>query len=549
MSRPVSPWLSATSLSCRQPDGSPLLSDASLGIANERVGLVGPNGSGKSTLLAILSGARAPEHGQVERAGRLGVLSQHGHLAAHATIADVLGKSAVLEALARCEQGIGTSEDIQIVGDDWDIAQRLTVALGEFGLEYLPLDRPVHAVSGGELTRLRFAALLLHSPDMLLLDEPTNDLDVEHREAVHSLVRTWPRGLLVATHDRELLMQVDRIIAIEQHSLVSYGGNWEHYRAEREAQQQAAAQEHASAIAARERTRRAQQETKERQDRRDAAGRKARARGGQARILLGMQAERSQGTGARLLDTRERANAEAGARVRSAHARLDTFESLNLPTMSSGLAAGTLVVSLRNASVHVVPEAPLLQHVTLEIRGPERVALVGPNGSGKSTLLRVLAGVPSGPAVSAESWHRGVTPREIVYLDQHVTVMSRHGTVLNAMRAMASDRGMDLTDETLRSALARFGFRTEMALRRADALSGGERMRAALACVLGTPVQAAPKLLVLDEPTNHLDLDSLTAIESALRRYDGALVVVSHDAHFLEQIGVTRLLDVRKWYI
>ena len=550
MSRPSSAWLVATAVSCHRPDGSALLADIHFALDTERVGLLGPNGSGKSTLLAVLSGTRRPDAGQVTRRGRLAVLSQlatppssSGHVSTADTVARRLGKAEVLSALARCAAGEGTADDVQRIGTEWDLAERLEALLHTFDLGHIGLDRHWSSLSGGEATRLRLAALLLDAPDVLLLDEPTNDLDAAHRKAVYSLVRRWPRALLVATHDRQLLEEVDRIEAVEQGTLRRYGGNYSHYRVERALQREAAEREFASALAARERVQRAQQAARERQDRRDAAGRRARARGGQARILLGMQAERSEGTGARLHGIRQRENDEAAARVQQAQARLEQITPLTFPMTPSALAAGTLVFAMEDATLGVgEPATPLIERLSLELRGPERVAVVGPNGSGKSTLLRVLAGECA--PMHAARVHRGVPVEEVVYLDQQVTVLSRHGSLLDAMQHMAARRGdgdAPPPDEAaLRGALARFGFRRDMAYRAADALSGGERMRAALACVLAVPGLPAPRLLLLDEPSNHLDLDSLEALEAVLLQFDGALVVVSHDERFLDGIRVHR---------
>jgi ATPase subunit of ABC transporter with duplicated ATPase domains len=237
--------------------------------------------------------------------------------------------------------------------------------------------------------------------------------------------------------------------------------------------------------------------------------------------------------------------------VREAQARLDDALPLTFPMSSSELASGTLVFAMHDATIGVgEPAEALLSGLTFELRGPERVAVVGPNGSGKSTLLRVLAGERA--PLEATRVHRGVPMEEVVYLDQQVTVLSRHGSLLAAMQhvtqRMVVQRGGVAPDEAaLRGALARFGFRRDLAFRSADALSGGERMRAALACVLGVPGLPAPRLLLLDEPTNHLDLDSLEALETVLQQFDGALVVASHDEAFLRNIGVSRRVLLPGW--
>ena len=180
---------------------------------------------------------------------------------------------------------------------------------------------------------------------------------------------------------------------------------------------------------------------------------------------------------------------------------------------------------------HPGAAAPAVDGVSLALVGPERVALAGPNGSGKTTLLRLLAGAL---APDAGEVRLGVAPAEVAYVDQRAAALRPQWSVLDNVRAA----NPSLTAHECRAALARFLFRGDAALAPAGALSGGERVRAALACALnaGRP----PALLLLDEPTNHLDLDGVAAVEGALAEYDGALVVVSHDAAFLEAIAVRR---------
>ena len=194
----------------------------------------------------------------------------------------------------------------------------------------------------------------------------------------------------------------------------------------------------------------------------------------------------------------------------------------------TGLPAGKKVLTLDAISAGYDPAAPVLKDVSLTIAGPERVAITGPNGSGKTTLLRLVTGTlePFAGAVSVHVPH--------ALLDQQVSVLDPQKTVRDNFLALnpASD------EQACRSALARFKFRADAALKMTVSLSGGETLRAGLACVLGTA--APPQLLILDEPTNHLDLESIEAVEAGLRGYDGALLVVSHDRPFLDAIAITR---------
>ncbi len=471
MSSRARPHLTADALRVTLPDGRPLLDIPALGIGNERVGLVGPNGAGKSTLLRVLAGELAPTAGRVTPRGRVALLRQ---------------------------------------------------------------DRdPAVALSGGERARRALAELLRLGPDLLLLDEPTNDLDATARAEVHRLVARWPRGLLVATHDRALLAAVDRILLLERGVLRSYGGNYAAFAARRAVERAAEEREHANAVAELSRAERQLRALRERQAHREAAGARSRPTGSQPKIVLNAGRQRAESTAGRVREVSARVLTDAQARAAAARVPLAARDRMRMDLPSSGLAAGTRVVALHEVTLGPVPQRPVLERFTLEVVGPERIAVTGRNGAGKSTLLRVLAG---DVAVHAGRIHRGVPPDAVAYLDQSCTLLEAGRRVREAFAAQHPQAERN----AVHAALARFRFRADAAEQPVATLSGGERLRAALACVLGGPT--VPRLLLLDEPTNHLDLEHLDALEAALRGYDGALVVVSHDATFLEAIEVERVV-------
>lgn len=524
------PYLTADALRVALPDGSPLLTLPSFGLRDERVGLVGPNGSGKSALLRVLARVQARASGRLVRAERLGYVPQQRTSSLHHTVAHALGVADRLEARARWEAGTATATDMADAADAWDLGERIVRALEALGLGGLPLDRPLHAISGGEATRLAIAAVLLEAPDVLLLDEPTNDLDAQARQAVYRLVAEWPRGLLVASHDRALLDRVDRLLWLDDGAVHHFGGNWQAFVARRAIDDAALARDASNAAAELARTRRDAQSVRERQARRDRTGRRTRDTGSQPRLVLNAKRETAQTTAARLDRTLDQRVAQATARAAAVRARVHVRDRLHMAMPASGLAAGTTVVSLRDACLGWDPAHPLLRSFSLDITGPRRLAIEGGNGAGKSTLLRVLAGEQ--PLLSG-TLYRGVPRHHVAYLDQQVALLDAGPTVRDAFAALHPDAARN----AVHAALARFRFRAAAADQRIDTLSGGERLRAALACVLGGPT--VPRALLLDEPTNHLDLDHLEAMEAALRAYDGALVVVSHDAAFLDALDLT----------
>ena len=525
----------ADRLSWTLPDGRVLFHDLSLSFGRERTGLIGPNGSGKTTLVRLLAGERLPRAGTIHRNVGVAVLPQDLTPQPSAPLAVALGIDERIGALRRLAAGEGTTADLETVDDEWDLPERAEAALSRFGIEHLPLDRPLGAISGGEATRVALARLALGRPDFLLLDEPTNHLDAASRAALYDFVEQWPGGLLCVSHDRALLRRMDRIVELSQLGVRIYGGNYDVFLEIRDAEDAAAEREQESARAALRRAERKSLEVRERQARRDAQGRRNAARGGAPKILLSAHKARSEATGARVRSITQREVAEQRERLEVARQRVEERDRPRFDLPSSELAAGRTVLDLEEVVVRFPGAvAPLLDGVSLRMVGPERVAITGPNGSGKTTLLHVAAGLrePNSGTV------RRLPREQTAFLDQRGADLDPARSVLENFRAFHPER-----EETAsRYTLARFLFSDEAALQPAGTLSGGQRLRASLACVLGG--ERPPSLLVLDEPTNHLDLEALEALESALRAYDGALLVVSHDEAFVDAIGVKRKVQL-----
>src|SRR5690606_29095278 len=201
-----------------------------LSIGRERTGLVGANGSGKTTLVRLLAGELTPTSGHIHRAAMVAVLPQDFRPPPEAPLATILRVNERLAALRRAEAGKASLEDFEVIGEDWDLPERIDGILARFGLDHLALDRPVGAVSGGEATRVALAGLALGRPDFLLLDEPTNHLDAASRETLYAFVEGWTGGILCVSHDRALLRRMDRIVELSSLGVRVYGGDYDAYR-------------------------------------------------------------------------------------------------------------------------------------------------------------------------------------------------------------------------------------------------------------------------------------------------------------------------------
>lgn len=526
----ASALVTLTRVAARTPDGHSLFSDLSLAFGRERTGVVGRNGAGKTTLLRLIAGQTDPVEGTVALAGLIGFLAQHTEPAAGGTAAEALGVAVGLAVIDRVLAGEGSADDLAEA--DWTLEERSGASLGAVGLSGLDLTRPVGTLSGGERTRLRLAALLLEQPDLLVLDEPTNHLDGEGRAFIAGVLQRWNGGAVVVSHDRALLRRMDRIIELSSLGVAVHGGGYDLY-AERKAAERAAA-EHGLEVAERDASRAARENQKavEKKARRDKAGRAFAARKSEPKILLGAMAERAENSGAREERLAERRTVEAGAALGEARERVERIRALAIPMPTTGLAAGRTVLALEEVAWDAPDGRRIVGPVSLKLTGPERVAVTGPNGAGKTTLLRLMAG--------DQAPTRGRAERRVptVLLDQETALLRPTETLIEAYRRLNSGA----TPNEAHAALARFLFRNAAAQRVVATLSGGERLRAALACVMTG--SRPPQLLILDEPTNHLDLDSIEAVEAALRAYDGALVVVSHDADFLRAICPDRCIDL-----
>lgn len=504
------------------PDGTTLFHDLQFAFAPRRLGLVGANGVGKSVLARLLAGRMLPASGAVRCDGRVHHVAQELDPGIFPTVAALAGVDATLAALERITKGSIDEADYALVGDAWDAPARLQQALDEIGLGRLRPDTPAASLSGGERQRIALAGAWLSQADWLILDEPSNHLDASQRARLVQQVRRWQGGLLLLSHDRSLLAQVDEIVELSSHGLRSYGGNYAFYAEQRSLEQAgflAALQ--AEKAGARREQREAHKQA-ERQQRNVARGERDGRDANQSKLLLDARKESSQDSQGKLRLRAQAAQAQRQDRIREASERCAPDAERLLLAPDSAVPNGKLMLELRGL---VLPHGSA-QPLDLILSGPRRLAVTGDNGSGKSTLLRVIAGLLA-PASGEVICHG-----KLAWLDQHAGLLDGG---LSAVQRL-QQRNSKLSEGELRTRLALLGIAGARATMASGLLSGGERMKVALAAELYA--EAPPQLLLLDEPDNHLDLASLQALEAMLAHYQGALLVVSHDQAFLDRLAL-----------
>ena len=339
----------ADSVSAQTPEHQTLFSDLTFSLGAERIGLVGRNGSGKSTLIRIIAGEAEPATGTVQRSGTIGILTQEWP--EDLALAQALGVAEDLMALQRVLFGNGSAEDFDCA--DWTLEPRVEAALADVGLPGMSVERLIGSLSGGERTRVGIARLLIQAPDLLLLDEPTNNLDAAGRVAIHSLIRNWRGAVLIASHDRELLEMMDRIVELTSVDVRIVGGGWSTFAPLREAEREKAATELERSNAALRASQRAVQRQREAKAHRDKAGRVFAAKGSEPKILLNALAERAENSGGRARRVGERQVSEAAAKAEEARAKIEVLTPLTISFPPSGLSSGAQVLTLEAVTVDV----------------------------------------------------------------------------------------------------------------------------------------------------------------------------------------------------
>ena len=532
------PRLTLHGVSYTLPQGRQLFSSLSASFGAQRTGLVGRNGAGKSVLARILAGELAPTGGTVSRQGRLHYLAQNP--LAHnpqQSVAALAGIEDALQALQRIEQGSVDPHDYDLLAERWDLPLQFQAQLQNMGLPALSPDMPARQLSGGQAMRVALMGARLAQADFLILDEPSNHLDAQSRAALARELQQWSGGLLLISHDRSLLQTMDSIAELSPSAITTYGGNYAFYKQAQGQQTQNLHAELARLKLERARAQQALRTQQERQQRKQSRGDKLGKNSNQAKILLDFGKERAQSTGGKLVAqhaaTREALNDSVREAAQALGQQVDWQASSihwHLPDAFKPAGSDRIAAELLDVQLPLVaPHRP----IQLQLRVGQRVAICGPNGCGKSTLLQVLAGQIE-PLEGQRHMHL-----PFAMLDQTQSQLQPRLSML-AQLQINSPRA---PESLQRMRLAQLGLGAEHIDLPAEQLSGGERLKAAMACALYRDEPA--QCLLLDEPDNHLDLPSLQALESMLSQYPGTLVIVSHDEALLQALNLTHRLNFK----
>ncbi|WP_439581160.1 ABC-F family ATP-binding cassette domain-containing protein [Dyadobacter bucti] len=525
--------ISVHTLSYIHPDREILFQNINLSLAKgQKAALVGNNGTGKSTLLRIIAGNLAPSQGEAVLSGQTWYVPQHLGQYDHVSVAHVLAVDQKLDALHAILAGEVTPGHFTILADDWDIEERVAAALSAWDLQHLDLFQTMQSLSGGEKTKVFLAGISIHSPDVVLLDEPSNHLDAGSREMLCVWIRKYAGTVMVVSHDRTLLNQLDTILELGKTGIEVFGGNYDFYISQKEGKLQALQSrldENEKALKlAREKAR----EVAEQRQKKEARGKTQGQKQSLPRIIAGGRKTQAEQSTARIMDVHDERIDDLAENLQQIRTQIQDYQVLKIDLRKSGLHKGKILVEAKD--INFSYEEIKLWHFPLsfQIRSGDRIRIEGKNGSGKTTLVNLLTGVlkpTAGELYLGDFRH--------IYIDQEYALIDN---ALSVFEQLQRFNVRHLPESALKTLLHYHQFPREVWHRKCAGLSGGEKMKLALCCISAS--NNMPDLLILDEPTNNLDVHSQNVLKEAVKYFDGAVLVISHDAFFINEINTDKTI-------
>lgn len=518
------PTILANNLSFQLDTGEWLFKDITFNLNTRLTGLVGRNGAGKSLLVSLLTGQTQPTSGSVSRQGSIGFYSQLPSelLDSEINIADFLGITEKLNALQAIEQGSCELEHFNIIGDDWDLQECTQQLLATLKITN-ELTTPCNTLSGGQLALLQLHRLFTSNHDILILDEPSNHLDSDGRNWLLEKCQLFEGKTLIVSHDRSLLRHMEGIYHLNSLGLRFYKGNYDDYFKQMSSQSEAFDKQITHHQSEKKRLERQAQANKEKAQQRESQGNRLRKSGSQPKILLDAMKDKAGRTQGASATSQKNLKDQNQHKLQSLKEQKEQLKPQALYLQQGNNSKKNSLLTVEDCHLSFGSGTP----INFSMSQGERYYLTGANGCGKSTLLKAIHGQHSNYTGSIK--RLGTT----VYLDQHFGLLDTNDTMFDSL--MTHSCGM--TESEARTLLAGIGFRRDSVYRKVAHLSGGEKMK--LAMLIVSHKQNSP-LLLLDEPDNHLDIDSKQILASALREYQGAFILVSHDADFVEEVGVNQ---------
>ena len=515
------------------PNKDLLFDNINLSLNNrDKVALIGNNGTGKSTLFKIITGEITSFGGQLSVGTTPYYIPQIFGQYNEMTIAQALLIDKKLNALKKILAGKMTEEFLDTLNDDWTIEERCAEAMDHWQLNGLDLTQKMVTLSGGQKTKVFLAGISIHKPELVLLDEPSNHLDMAGRQLLYDFIRDTPTALLVISHDRKLLNLLDAVCELSMRGITIYGGNYDFYSEQKNAEQDALNSDIKSKEKALRKAKEKERESAERQQKLDVRGKKKQEKAGVARILMNTLRDKAENSTSKLKNVHSEKIGGLSQELKELRSTVPDIDKMKFGFDNSSLHKGKIIFKATDINFSYGSQPLWPKNLNIQITSGERIAIKGLNGSGKTTLVKIITNQlkpQTGAAYIAEN--------RSVYIDQDYSLIRNDLTVYAQAEHFNTS---SLTEGEVKSRLNRFLFTKEDWDKQCAVLSGGERMRLMLCCL--TIDNHAPDIIILDEPTNNLDIQNIEILTAAINEYQGTLIVISHDEMFCEQIGISKTI-------
>ncbi len=500
----------------------------------DKIALVGNNGTGKSTLLKILAGKLLLVSGSIKMDSKPYYIPQHYGQYNEQTVAQALQTDEKLLALQQILAGNVTAHNMTLLNDDWSIEERSAEALSRWGLGEINLSQKMDSLSGGQKTKVFLAGIDIHQPDIVLLDEPSNHLDAASRNLLYDYIQHTQHTLIVVSHDRALLNLLDTVCELSKNGIVTYGGNYEFYAEQKTIAANALNENVRDKEKALRKAKDVEREAIERQQKLDARGRKKQEKAGLPTISMNTLRNNAEKSTARMKDVHAEKTGIISDELNQLRKALPDKDKMKFGFDDPALHKGKVLMTAKDTNYAYADKLLWQDPVSFQLLSGDRIALRGDNGSGKTTLIRIMLGELQ-PTIGS------ITRAEmkLVYIDQDYSLVN---DTLSVYEQAQQFNAAHLQEYEVKSRLTHFLFTKAYWDKSCAALSGGEKMRLILCCL--TLSNTAPDVIILDEPTNNLDIQNIEILTAAINEYRGTIVVVSHDAYFLEQIGIAYSLEL-----
>lgn len=510
-----------------------LFSNISLSIQrHQKIALIGNNGAGKSTLLKLMAGILQPSSGSVSARGKVYDVPQHFGQYNGLTLAAALRIESKLNALNEILSGKANETNLALLDDDWNLEERCQEALAAWGLAGIDLWQTMNRLSGGQKTKLFLAGIAIHRPEIILMDEPGNHLDGQGRKQLYDMVRDSDKTIIVVSHDRKLLDLFDTIYELNRNRITRYGGNYDFYREQKQQETIALDNDIRNREKALRKAKEVERETMERQQRLDARGKRKQEKAGLPTISMKTLRNKAEKSTARAKEIHAGKTGMMLDELNRLRNELPLADKMKLGFDHSHLHKGRLLFRASNINYYYGNKPLWQEALNVIITSGQRIAVSGANGSGKTSLVKLLLGELEPGSGSIQR-----TEVNALYIDQEYSLIDNELTVYDQAQQFNKTA---LQEHEVKLRLNRFLFAKEHWDKPCSALSGGEKMRLLLCCL--SIMNKAPDLIVLDEPTNNLDIQNTEILTGAVNAYQGTLLVISHDEHFLEQVSIERVI-------